>query len=158
MTGQKLGFLVAIAVLLSTLALSCSQDPNACSPGKPCVCKGEAVCDKYCTGQGCDFTCSDIQGECKFKCEQGGCTVTAEEIQGTVVVECGGGNCDVNYRGQGKATLSCEGNGCKMKCSGQGECRLISCNKNCSLTCSITMAICNNDCEDDSCEFNRSGN
>ncbi len=150
--SHLLAILSGLALGASLFSLSCSGDPNACSPGKPCICSGSGQCERYCTGNGCEFEC-DGQVNCKFSCDQGGCKVKAAG-QGTVVFFCKGGNCRLDYSGSGKADLSCEGNNCKMTCTGQ-SCQLVDCTKNCSLTCSIQSSICKNECEDNTCSLNR---
>lgn len=103
-----------------TVADNGGPSEPSCAPASSCLCdprEATAVCNRTCTGRGCEFECTGM-GACNFACPAGGCHVSAS----------------VGRSGTGPLTLSCAGGGCSIDCVSQSSCRITECSSGCSCT------------------------
>ena len=145
---------------LSAISPGCGSDVEAESfecTGDQCEFEcsdGDVACDATCTkGADCDLTCAgpDCELDCQSKslCEAdctvaGGCDTNCEG-QSTCNVDCSeAGGCDLDCAGGSTCDIKCEGD-CGGGCTGTSQCGL-TCKEGCDMGCTGD-AICGLTCE-----------
>ena len=115
-----------------TVSSASNVSCSGCSP--PSECNAAGNCTNFCTGGGCNMTCSQNVKYCDQSCTGGGCN----------------SNCDAE-----RCSLLCTGGGCNMTCpSGVKECHLICTAGGCHFKCDAEE--CKLDCPGGGCTREKS--